>query len=217
MSPPLPRGRRKGRPAGATSGTTEQRILEAALTLFAARGYDATGIRDIVATAGVTAPTLYHHCRTKRDLFARLLTVTCEQPLAAWEHVSPTETDWRDLLVRFAAESFTFARSDPRLSQLLFQSTFGPPLADVQDLLTDLAHRRFTIVRRLVEAGLCTKAIPPFAAAGGVDGLALAFCSLVDHHVNVLCREKATLARLTDDLALWLVGLCFGPPASPPA
>ncbi len=63
--------RRQGRPAGTTATETERRILDAALTAFTARGYDATGTRDIVAAAGITPPTLYHHCRTKRDLFAR--------------------------------------------------------------------------------------------------------------------------------------------------
>jgi AcrR family transcriptional regulator len=205
-----PRRRRQGRPAGATAADTERRILDAALTGFAARGYDATSIRDIVAAAGVSMPTLYHHCRTKRDLFARLLAATCEEPLAAWERLRPTAADWRRLLTRFAAESFALARADARLPRLLFQSTFGPPLPEVADLLGELARRRFAIVTRLVRAGLDAKAILPWPAAGGADGLALAFCCLVDQHVNVLCRDDTTLMLLNDDLAVWLVGLVFG-------
>lgn len=212
MSRGTERRRRQGRPAGATAADTERRILDAALTGFAARGYDATGIRDIVAAAGVTTPTLYHHCRTKRDLFARLLAATCEEPLTAWERVRPTAADWRQLLTRFAAESFALARADPRLTRLLFQSTFGPPLPEVADLLSALARRRFAIVARLVQAGLDAKALSAWPAAGGAEGLTLAFCCLVDQHINVLCRDDATLALLTDNLAVWLVGLCLGEP-----
>ena len=121
-----PRRRRQGRPPDAGGGDAERRILAAALTAFATHGYDATSIREIVAAAGVTAPTLYHHCRTKRDLFARLLEATCAGPLAAWEQVAPTAADWRTLLTRFAAESFAFARADARLeSELVRVSPVG--------------------------------------------------------------------------------------------
>ena len=211
-----PRRRRQGRPPDAGAGDAERRILAAALTAFATHGYDATSIREIVAAAGVTAPTLYHHCRTKRDLFARLLEATCAGPLAAWEQVAPTAADWRTLLTRFAVESFALARADARLPRLLFQSTFGPPLPEVAELLRDLAGRRFAIVVRLMRVGLAAGAVPPWAAAGGAEGLALAFCCVVDQHINLLCRDDTTLPLLTDDLAVWLVGLCLGGPGSPP-
>jgi TetR/AcrR family transcriptional regulator len=35
-------------------------LLDRALTLFSTRGYDAVGIQEIVDSAGVTKPTLYH-------------------------------------------------------------------------------------------------------------------------------------------------------------
>ena len=35
-------------------------ILNAALDLFHARGYDAVGVQEIVERAGVTKPTLYY-------------------------------------------------------------------------------------------------------------------------------------------------------------
>ena len=39
---------------------TAARIHEAALRLFAAHGYAATGIRDVARDAGVTTAALYH-------------------------------------------------------------------------------------------------------------------------------------------------------------
>lgn len=49
-------------------GGTEQRILDAALALFYDRGYDGSSVHDIVAAAGVTPPTLYHHFGSKEGL-----------------------------------------------------------------------------------------------------------------------------------------------------
>lgn len=206
---PATRPRRgPGRPAG-RGGDAERRILDAALSAFAARGYAATGIRDIVTAAGVTQPTLYHHCRTKADLFARILETSCEPALGAWERLvqeARTE-DWRGLLLRFTGESFALARADVRIPRLLFQSTFGPPVPEVQGVLATVAGRRFALVRRIMTLALEAGAISASGAAGGADGLALAFCCLVDQHVNVLCRDPATVRLLTPELAGWLVGL----------
>ena len=40
-------------------------ILNAALDLFHARGYDAVGVQEIVDRAGVTKPTLYYYFGSK--------------------------------------------------------------------------------------------------------------------------------------------------------
>jgi len=39
---------------------TEQRLLDAALTLFAEKGYEAASVREIIEATGVTRPVLYY-------------------------------------------------------------------------------------------------------------------------------------------------------------
>jgi len=48
---------------------THARILGAARTLFAARGFDDVTTPEVAAAAGVSHGSLFHHFRTKRDLF----------------------------------------------------------------------------------------------------------------------------------------------------
>jgi TetR/AcrR family transcriptional regulator len=48
-------------------------LLTHALQLFAARGYDAVGVQEIVEAAGITKPTLYHYFGSKRGLLDTLL------------------------------------------------------------------------------------------------------------------------------------------------
>ena len=43
-------------------------ILEAAIELFRAKGFDATGIDEIGAAAGVTGPAVYRHYESKQDI-----------------------------------------------------------------------------------------------------------------------------------------------------
>ncbi len=49
-----------------------ERLLAAAVPLFAAKGYAATSVRDILRAAGVTAPVLYYHFGSKEGLFLAL-------------------------------------------------------------------------------------------------------------------------------------------------
>lgn len=52
---------------------TRQRILDAATILFRERGFQATGIDEIGAAAGVTGPALYRHFKGKEDLLLACL------------------------------------------------------------------------------------------------------------------------------------------------
>ncbi len=52
---------------------TGTRIRDAAVRLFAARGYAATGIREIAEDAGVTTAALYHHMGSKQDLLLTIM------------------------------------------------------------------------------------------------------------------------------------------------
>jgi TetR/AcrR family transcriptional regulator len=63
-------------------------LMRHALELFAARGFDAVGVQEIVDKAGVTKPTLYHYFGSKQGLLRALLD----------EHFKPM-----DILIRGAA------------------------------------------------------------------------------------------------------------------
>lgn len=51
----------------------KDRLIEAAIGLFARKGYHATSVREIVAAAGVTKPVLYYWFRNKEGVFHALM------------------------------------------------------------------------------------------------------------------------------------------------
>jgi AcrR family transcriptional regulator len=51
---------------------TRHRILEAAEQCFARYGFEATGVAEICATAGISKGALYHHFPSKQDIFVEL-------------------------------------------------------------------------------------------------------------------------------------------------
>jgi AcrR family transcriptional regulator len=62
-----------GRTAGVTAADTRERLLRAAATVFAERGYDGTRVADIAAAAGVSNGALYAHFDSKAELLVSAL------------------------------------------------------------------------------------------------------------------------------------------------
>ncbi len=67
------------------SEATTSELVEVARRLFAADGYAATSLEDVVRGAGVTKGALYHHFRGKRELFLAVYERE-QQRLAAAQH-----------------------------------------------------------------------------------------------------------------------------------
>jgi len=62
-------------------------LLEAALRIFADRGYASTRLEDIAATVGVTKGTIYHYFATKEELLLRAIDHYHEQVFAPIQQV----------------------------------------------------------------------------------------------------------------------------------
>jgi AcrR family transcriptional regulator len=59
-------------PAEASPVNTRERILDVALDLFIAQGFDGTSLRQIAAQLGVTKAALYYHFTSKDDILMAL-------------------------------------------------------------------------------------------------------------------------------------------------
>ena len=53
--------------------STDQHIRDAAVRLFAEKGFAATGIRELANAVGITTASLYHYVGTKEDLLVRIM------------------------------------------------------------------------------------------------------------------------------------------------
>ncbi|MEV4314272.1 TetR/AcrR family transcriptional regulator [Actinocrispum sp. NPDC049592] len=82
--------------------TTEQRVRQAALELFAARGFHGTGIRDLAVSAGLSSATLYHYMGTKEDLLVAIMRESLTRLNRAAARIAETE-DAQDRLAKLVA------------------------------------------------------------------------------------------------------------------
>ena len=58
---------------------TRQKILDQALELFSARGYDSVSVGEIAKAVGIKAPSLYHHFPGKQAIFDAIVESTAAQ------------------------------------------------------------------------------------------------------------------------------------------
>jgi AcrR family transcriptional regulator len=75
-------------------------IHDAALTLFAARGYHGTSMEDIAAALGLRAPSLYNHVESKQSLLQQIMLGTVESLVKDQEAVLATTQDVTEQLRR---------------------------------------------------------------------------------------------------------------------
>jgi len=180
---------------------THRRLLQCALTLFAAQGYAATTVREIIEAAGVTRPVLYYYCDNKEDLFKRVVHWTQDDAYDELERLLAETSGTIDRLRAIIRGTFEFCAADPRIPQLMFQTTYAPAVSGLTEFLQEMAERRFSIIVQVMQEGIAAGDLHP----GDAASLALVFCSVMDHHVNTLCRLPHPEDNLTAERADSLV------------
>jgi AcrR family transcriptional regulator len=101
----------------ADARATREALVEAALELFAERGYAGVGTEEIVARAKVTRGALYHHFEDKRDLF-RAVFERVESDLMARIGQRMKSTDDPMELMLAGVGAFLDACEEPAVKQI---------------------------------------------------------------------------------------------------
>ena len=136
-------------PNTAQAGTRE-RIVAAAVSLFAEQGFDATSVNEVVLRAGVAKGALYHHFASKDDLLYEVYRELVERQLAGLAEIlsrglAPADTLREliaDLVVTTAArvgEAKVFFRESHRLGDAN-QARVRAARRSIHDAVTDLVR-----------------------------------------------------------------------------
>lgn len=125
-----------------------QQILQQALSLFAARGYDAVGVQEICAAARVTKPTLYHYFGNKRGLLSALVSERSAPLLARLAVATDYQGDLPRALEQVVLVYFAFADAEPMLYRLMLALWFAPPESEAFQIIA----ARNTEQQRMIEA-----------------------------------------------------------------
>lgn len=97
---------------------TRERILQAACALFAAQGYAATGLRQVVAQAGVSLAMVNYHFGSKQRLLLSILDSFFDSMIELARRNLPGPGDAEQRLRRHVTGLVEFFRTQPELMRV---------------------------------------------------------------------------------------------------
>jgi AcrR family transcriptional regulator len=154
------------RPPNADGQRTRQAILDAALALFAEKGYFGTSLRDVAGAVGVRESALYNYFSGKEALFEALLAaesaLKSEQLSALLDEAAADGRELLERLAEFALNRFVQPRQE-QLFRILMSDGMRLAREGRINLLERMGSSRQEmqeIMRRLMAAGFLREADP---------------------------------------------------------
>jgi AcrR family transcriptional regulator len=135
-----------------TERTTDRRaeLLEAAVRVFARKGFHQSRVGDIAEEAGVAHGLLYHYFRSKDEVLETIFRETWTQLVADTRRIEMAGVPLREQLRRFARIYLGSWLVTPELVRVLVREVArSPEVGDRVDEIRGL----FQALQRIIEAG----------------------------------------------------------------
>jgi AcrR family transcriptional regulator len=135
---------------GSISADKRRVLLDAAVRVFARKGYHVARVGDIAEEAGVAHGLLYHYFSSKEDVLETIFRETWSDLLAAVQEVEASDETAREQLRQVAAILLRAWRRDPDLVRVLVREVtrsaeVGKRVAEIGDA--------FAAIERIVRRG----------------------------------------------------------------
>ena len=174
----------------------EEKILEAALGVFARYGFKGASVDQIAAAAGMSKPNLLYYFRSKKALYGAVLRRTLEMWLQPLEDISAEgdpETEIRAYIARKVAFSRTHAVESRLFAMEIIQG--APILKEVLETrLQELVEKKARVIRAWVKAGKIAPIDP--------HHLIFTLWASTQHYADFDAQIRALLGPETDDFLL---------------
>lgn len=124
-------------------------LLDVALSLFSQRGYDAVGVQEVVETAGVTKPTLYHYFESKRGLLDALVQREEGYLLTRILEASIYQGDLVFTLEKIVAAYYQVSKDHPDFYRLQMAMIFAPPESEANQAIKPFINQQMEILEEI--------------------------------------------------------------------
>ena len=152
--------------------STKQRILDEALTLFAEKGYDGTGVDLIAERVGIKGPSLYKHYKGKEEILNALIDVAEErydEMFGSEKNIGKIPKD-REEFIKVTMERISFTMRDSmirKIRMLLVQEQFrNERISEVttRHQLDGIQRMFAKIIKDMMDEGLVKRDDPELLA-----------------------------------------------------
>ena len=146
-----PRGR-PGRPPRELAGEVDERILDAARSVFLARGFDGASIDEIAQVARAGKPTIYARFNGKEALYAAVVTRNVKTN-TRFENFTPEGNTFEEKLVNMGVTLLERALTDSTVGLIRVSISEAQRLPEFASSVTEMAraHGLEAITRLLRE------------------------------------------------------------------
>ena len=153
--------------------STKEKILDAALTLFAENGYDGTSVEQIANIVGIKAPSLYKHYKGKEDILNALIDsaeTRYEEMFGSEKNIGRVPQS-REEFIKVTMERISFTMRDPiirKTRMLLVQEQFrNERISEVttRHQLDGIQRMFAKIIKGMMDEGMVKKDDPALLAA----------------------------------------------------
>lgn len=185
-SAPRPRLRAKRRPAL----ERREEILQAAVEIFARKGYRETGTAEIAARAGVSEPTVYRYFASKRELYLAAIDRSAAEILGRWREMARDSATPLDALLGLGQWYFDRLRRDPAPLLLRARAQLDAEDPEVRDRLRAQFLETFDFVQGLYEEARRQGLVPKDLDLRSHTWLFFALGALIDATELLGLRER---------------------------
>lgn len=143
--------------------STEERIKEAAKTVFLEKGFDGTTTRDIAQAAGINSALMNYYFRSKEKLFQSIFNDMCTLMFEGMLRIFNQPMSLKEKISAFIDHEFQMMNSNPNLVNFIMSELHHNPerLFETVNLAKKLPESIFT---RQVEAATAAGTIRPINA-----------------------------------------------------
>ncbi|MBI2217921.1 MAG: TetR/AcrR family transcriptional regulator [Candidatus Rokubacteria bacterium] len=140
--------------------TTRERILDAALEVFAGRGYHRASVDDIVRASGTSKGAVYHHFATKQAVFLALVDdFSARLATAVASTIASRQGALAKVQGALEAALTTFADNQALARLILLEAVSLGPLYEAKRAEV---HDRFAaLIRAYLDEAAAERSIPP--------------------------------------------------------
>ena len=170
--------------AGLGEESVRERLLAEALQLFNNKGYAATSVREIVAAAGVSKPTLYYYFASKEGIYLELMNSTLATFEATVAQLVIPQGTARQRLLRFATGLFDIFQENIEVVRLIFAIHFGPPQGTPYFRQQDFFDQMLSVAAGMLEEGIRTGQFRPVPVGDAAWALISCLNTMMEEHLT---------------------------------